>query len=224
MSPCCGVTVWCGAHRGAVGGPGDEEPLIALGILAVQAVQHVARLLLVQQGQHKGVVVSIPAPGQLFVGSQHKLFWKEMEKVVLDESKAHLAAPRGALSKGSLQLQHRQQCCPAENQMMISSHMQECTSPGMTQADTIGAVAAMEGLVFCQYSTNSCQPSPPLPCSSSLRSPLWRPSIVSFCPAPSIHPSLLTREDETSPISPGQALGALEYLIRDMRKHLDLGC
>lgn len=78
-----------GAHRGAVGGPGDEEPLVALGVLAVQAVQHVARLLLVQQGQHEGVVVGIPAPGQLFVGSQHELFWKEKtEKVALAEGKA----------------------------------------------------------------------------------------------------------------------------------------
>lgn len=52
-----------GAHRGAVGGPGDEEPLVALGVLAVQAVQDVAGLLLIQQGQHKGVIVSVPAPG-----------------------------------------------------------------------------------------------------------------------------------------------------------------
>lgn len=86
MSP--RVTAKRGAHRGAVRGPGDEEPLVALGVLAVQAVQHIARLLLVQQGQHEGIIVSVPAPGQLFVGSQHELFWKEKrEKVVLDEGK-----------------------------------------------------------------------------------------------------------------------------------------
>lgn len=87
--PTLGITARHGAHRGAVGGPGDEEPLVALGVLAVQAVQHVARLLLIQQGQHEGIVVSVPAPGQLFVGSQHELFWKKKrEKVVLDEGKA----------------------------------------------------------------------------------------------------------------------------------------
>lgn len=89
VSPRWGVTARHGAHRGAVGGPRDEKPLVALGILAVQAVQHVAWLLLVQQGQHEGIVVSVPAPGQLFVSSQHELFWKEkMEKVVLAENKA----------------------------------------------------------------------------------------------------------------------------------------
>lgn len=86
-----------GAHRGAVRGPGDEEPLVALGVLAVQAVQDVAGLLLVQQGQHQGVVVGVPAPGQLFVGSQHELLCKEKTgKVVLDEGKAHLAGPGGS--------------------------------------------------------------------------------------------------------------------------------
>ena len=89
MSPHWGVTARRGAHRGAVRGPGDEEPLVALGVLAVQAVQHVARLLLIQQGKHEGIVVSVPAPGQLFVGSQHKLFWKEKrENLVLEEDKA----------------------------------------------------------------------------------------------------------------------------------------
>lgn len=85
------------AHRGAVRGPGDEEPLVALGVLAVQAVQDVAGLLLIQQGQHEGVIVSVPAPRQLLVGSQHELLCKEnTAKVVLDESKAHLAGPRGS--------------------------------------------------------------------------------------------------------------------------------
>lgn len=68
------------AYRGVVRGPGDEEPLVALGVLAVQAIQHIARLLLIQQGQHEGIVVHVPAPGQLFVRSQNELLWKEKEE------------------------------------------------------------------------------------------------------------------------------------------------
>lgn len=102
------------AHRGVIRGPGDKEPLVALGVLAVQAVQHIARLLLVQQGQHKGIIVHVPTPGQLLVRPQNELFWKEKgEKGGLRQGKAQL------LTSDSLSPQRYKNACLGDKQPWV---------------------------------------------------------------------------------------------------------
>ena len=60
-------------YRRLVRRPGYEDPLIALGVLSVQAIQDVAGLQLVQQGQQDTVIVLVPALLHLPVGPQHQL-------------------------------------------------------------------------------------------------------------------------------------------------------
>lgn len=64
-----------GTHGGAVRRPGEEEPLEALGVLGVQAVEQVAGLLGVQERQHGPVIVLLPAAHRLPRRSQRELLW-----------------------------------------------------------------------------------------------------------------------------------------------------
>ena len=54
--------------------PGDEDPLVSLGILGVEAVQDVARLLVVQQRKYEVVIVLVPALCRLSECPKHQLF------------------------------------------------------------------------------------------------------------------------------------------------------
>lgn len=56
-----------------VRGPGDEDPLVSLCILGVQAIQDVARLLRREQREQALVVVFVPAVSRLSEGIQHQL-------------------------------------------------------------------------------------------------------------------------------------------------------
>lgn len=81
----------CGAtYRRLIRGPRYEDPLVALCILGVEAVQDVAGLLLVQEGQQEVIVILFPALFWLPVGSQHQLLWKS------DHLSSHTFTPRYA--------------------------------------------------------------------------------------------------------------------------------
>lgn len=84
---------WAGVprtHGRIVGRPGEEEPLKALGVLRVQAVEQIARLLGVQQRQHGPVVVLVPAAHQLPRGTQHELLWGQRPG---EPRSSHLLSP-----------------------------------------------------------------------------------------------------------------------------------
>ena len=66
----------CCTHRGALRGPGQEQPLVALGVGGVQAVEQVAWHALVQQGQHVGVVLLVEPLTHQPGLPQHQLFWR----------------------------------------------------------------------------------------------------------------------------------------------------
>lgn len=70
-STCCGSR--SGAYRRLVGGPRYEDPLVTLCVLGVEAVEDVAGLQVVQEGQQEAVVVLVPALFGLSVGPQHQL-------------------------------------------------------------------------------------------------------------------------------------------------------
>ena len=57
--------------------PRDEDPLVALCILGVEAVQDVAGLLVVQERKQEVVVVQVPALVRLPAGTQHQLLWNQ---------------------------------------------------------------------------------------------------------------------------------------------------
>lgn len=84
-----------------------------------------------------------------------------------------------AVAQGSLQLQHQQRCCTAEEQGMTSSHRQECAFPGMTPLRSDhGAVAAVEGW-FSASLLSSISSSPVFLTRSLLSGDrLWPPSIL----------------------------------------------
>lgn len=56
--------------------PGYEDPLVALCILGVEAVQDVAGLLVIEERKQEGIIVLVPALFWLPVGPQHQLLWK----------------------------------------------------------------------------------------------------------------------------------------------------
>lgn len=61
------------AYRGLVRGPRDEDPLITLCIVGVEAIQDVAGLLVVQEGKQEAIIVQVPALFRLSVGPQDQL-------------------------------------------------------------------------------------------------------------------------------------------------------
>lgn len=63
-----GVSYWRLIWR-----PGNKDPLVALSILGVKAVQDVAGLLVVQEGKQKSVIVLVPAFLWFSAGPEHQL-------------------------------------------------------------------------------------------------------------------------------------------------------
>lgn len=71
QSRICGRSYW-----GLVRRPWYEDPLVALCILGVKAVQDVAGLLVVQERKQEVIIILVPAFFGLSVGPQHQLLWK----------------------------------------------------------------------------------------------------------------------------------------------------
>lgn len=69
--------VWAGfSYSGDVRRPGQEDPLIALVVGGVQPVEDVAGHVVLQEGQHQGIILGVPLL-RCFPGSVHRqLLWK----------------------------------------------------------------------------------------------------------------------------------------------------